>query len=1078
MNRHISTNTQLYPRLALYLATATFLTSSWAGAQTQFTALSADQLAQIRVQRPQRILVANQAIDKKRLTGGLTIDDTFQHVSSTFDDAGGLHVRYVRRYKNLRVIGGGVKVNVNTQGSDGSIRHFKTLNVAVPSIVPTVNEAAMLQTVATDLGTFVNDLDSKQELVILPGGVETRDPRLAWMVIADAPDAEATHYFIDANSGAIISKAPAHVHNDDVTPGTGRGFHNGKVDITTRYSSAQNKYKLQDTTRGETLVYDVQDKKPTSSFHGDPYWKTTNDWANGADWKLGDSTTGLAGQSAAVDAFHRAARTWDLLKKVYQREGLNDDNQPMKLRVHVRKKKNELYGDAHWDGYFANFGDGKTSDSSHLATRMIVAHELGHGLWTHTVNDGNNKGEARGLNEGTGDILASLVHHYTELADSKGSIVPTNRPREFGMFESRSINALGYQNSAGDTGLRWYMPNMKDYEEHVQGTVYGKMFATLAMGAPSQAEYDAGSPCTANSGRIFNCLMSPFLQQGMAGIGMDKAGKIWYRATTAKFPEEPTFSSTRADFLEAAADLHGLNSREYKSVMNAFRAINVGDEATDTGNPTISITLPVIDKNEESMRLAVYGNDDIGVKRIDLSFPGSSISHHWDDFIGYMSMASTTPGTWLIQATAHDAKGKQGNHSRQFTHTGANFLIQNRGFESGSASWTSSSTDLFKNDARHSFLGSRYVSFKANSSIRQQFTVPAGVDSCKVGYRVRVVPNNFEESDNLLVELMNANGTSVLSTLNSISPELNTTDLESNHYKRYTHEIPGCSGQTRGIRFRTTNTSADRFRIDNVFVVYEADVKANFNVTVDEGERTVIFEVKNIQNIAADQIGHVGFNSPGLLPVNDPSAPYVIIKSTSDFVLNANYNVQASIVDVAGATVYTSPAVPFLVKEVNQLLNNPGMESSGLWWTNTGSTAWCQAPGAGEGALGFVGIGCANMLGNGTVYQQVAIPSGPGQAELTFRLNIIQGTGNQDLKVRVENVNTGVSTILDTIPGTENTNAGISHKGYRKYTFNLAPYLGQTVRIKFQTTNNSGSPMQFLIDNAGVTYKAYGFAGQ
>lgn len=1078
MNKIIEFNTQNFQPFHLALAAALLAAASLANGQTDLTTISPAQRIQLRAERPKRILVASQALDLERSRIGLTADDTFDPVASAFDDAGGLHVRYVRRYKKVRVIGGSVKVSVNPQGGQGSVRRLSPMNVAVASVVPTVSEVSVQQTIATDMGVFVGELDSQLELVILPPGKTRKDPRLAWMAVADAPEAEATRYYVDALTGAILLKGPAHVYNDDVTPGTGKSFYSGQVPITTRYSSAQNKFKLQDTTRGGTLIYDVEDKKPTSSFHGNPYWNNDNTWGNGIDWEAGDSTKGATGQTAAVDAFHRARLTWDMLSKVYGREGLRDDNDPMKLRVHVRKKKSELYGDAHWDGYFANFGDGKESDDPHRARLLTVPHELGHGLWTFSVSEDKDdwKDEARGLNEGHGDIMAMLVHHYAELAKGTGATVPTSAPGDLSLFRGRSVNPLSYE-AGGQTGLRWYMPNMGDYEEHVQGCAYGKMFATLAMGAPSQAEYDAGAPCTANSGNSYSCLVSPWLPQGMAGIGMQKAGKIWYRATTANFPAKPTFSSTRADYLEAAAYLYGASSPEYKSVMNAFRAINVGPEATDTEHPTAGLSAPIVDNQEETVRLNVSGSDDIGVVKLDISLQGAAKTVAWSTFNGYLSLANTPYGTRAVNAKAYDALGKIGQTSRQMIYSGANFLIDNRGFESGSSGWTASSGTLIKNDSKKAFVGSRYVSFTVNSSVRQQFTAPAGANYCTVGYRVSVTSNILATMP-LQVELMQANGTTVQSVLNTISPALDTTDSSSNNYKKHMHTINNCAGQTRWIRFRTIAASPDQYRLDNVFVTYYAAPTADFSVAVDEAEGSVIFALKNIQNIQPEQIDYVEIGSPGANGAKLRYAPYLIIRPASDFTPNATYQVKASIVTHAGIKVFNSPTLPFIVREVNQLVKNPGFEPSGTFWARTGSTAWCNPPGAGEGSLGFMGTGCAAFTGNGTVYQLVSIPSGPGQAQLTFRLKIKEGSSQHVLGIKVENPVTGHSTSLGGIVGNANTNAGTSHKEYRKFTYNLTPFMGQTIRLKFEAVDNSPNPMLFYVDNVGVTHKTFGVTTQ
>ncbi|MBC8165164.1 MAG: hypothetical protein H7Y20_04735 [Bryobacteraceae bacterium] len=82
---------------------------------------------------------------------------------------------------------------------------------------------------------------------------------------------------------------------------------------------------------------------------------------------------------------------------------------------------------------------------------------------------------------------------------------------------------------------------------------------------------------------------------------------------------------------------------------------------------------------------------------------------------------------------------------------------------------------------------------------------PAGATSCKIELQ-RVGEPSSGQSQNLEVEMMQSNGTTVHSTLNSISPDLDTTDAVSNKYKRYSHNPNNCAGQTRWIRFRTQST--------------------------------------------------------------------------------------------------------------------------------------------------------------------------------------------------------------------------------------------------------------------------------
>ncbi|MBC8165234.1 MAG: hypothetical protein H7Y20_05085 [Bryobacteraceae bacterium] len=54
--------------------------------------------------------------------------------------------------------------------------------------------------------------------------------------------------------------------------------------------------------------------------------------------------------------------------------------------------------------------------------------------------------------------------------------------------------------------------------------------------------------------------------------------------------------------------------------------------------------------------------------------------------------------------------------------------------------------------------------------------------------------------------------------------------------------------------------------------------------------------------------------------------------------------------------------------------------------------------------------------------------------------------------------------------------SGTSHNGYRKFTFNMNPSLGKTIRLRFQSVNTSAYMMLFYVYDVGLTYKAQGYA--
>jgi hypothetical protein len=84
---------------------------------------------------------------------------------------------------------------------------------------------------------------------------------------------------------------------------------------------------------------------------------------------------------------------------------------------------------------------------------------------------------------------------------------------------------------------------------------------------------------------------SPCLPGGMAGLGNDKAARIWYRALTTKLTDPNTdYAGFRPLMVAAATELYESGSPEVAAVQNAFAAINVGAPAG--GKDPVLVTMP------------------------------------------------------------------------------------------------------------------------------------------------------------------------------------------------------------------------------------------------------------------------------------------------------------------------------------------------------------------------------------------------------------------------------------------------------------------------------------------------------
>ncbi|MGJ5819730.1 M4 family metallopeptidase [Paludibaculum fermentans] len=1045
--------------------------------------------ARLLAERPQRLQTARTMLDSQRLVLGLSTDDTFEPASSVYDELGRLNVRFHRYYKGVRVLGGDLKLGVDAAGKSARVTTRPRPALAMPPVAPGLSRKAMEETLARELRTAGSELSIESELVIHGAGAT---PMLVWMARVESDSRPPTTYLVDAQTGAIVKSWSNLVEALTPEQTTGQSQRYGEIPIDHVRNTVTDRYEFQDAQRGLTRIYDMQDKNPTSTFKGALYTQNPADpalttWGNGLDWAFGNSTTGKTGQTAAVEAYYGARLTWDMYKNVLSRDGLDDAGSPMKLRVHIRKQADEPYGDAYWDGTYASFGDGTESGHSSRTDTITVAHELGHGLWDQLVTTDNGCGECRGLNEGHGDIQGAIVNHYRALAGGTGSTIPSPAPGDVSLFFFRSINPWSYV-IGGQPGLPYYVDDMGDYEEHIQGCAYGRLFATLAMGAPSVEEYDAGPACDPEDGAQFRCLVSPILPQGLVGVGLHNAARIWYLASLAYMDASPTFPETRDAYLSAAEDLFGLNSPEYKTVVNAWAAVQIGDEAPDTAAPTVAMAAPILNNLEQSLLVTLNASDDIGVHHIDF-FRNAVLEHtvQGNVWVGLLDLSKVGFGNYTLSATAYDRMGKTGNAQKPLAYQGANYVLKNRGFEQGADSWNLSGSAQVKSSSAKAFLGAGYAALDNTGWVQQKFSVPYGLLGLTVGYRVAVDPaaGNVDSIERLDVEILTAGGV-LVQTLDTIYANFNTLDKVYRDYKQLNHSLPlSYAGRDYILRFRSTSAKAKRFRIDNAYVVYQAVPHLDLFVAVDEAEGSVTFQAKNITGIELSQIKQIRVAQPGTEGTRLGSQLMAVLP-TAEFKVNTDYQVVASIIDVLDAEVAHTAPVHFQLKPVNQIIVNQGFEGGNGWWDLGGAAEVIKYdPAWGEGNAAFLGDRWARLGGLGTkntasLRQHVAIPKGVSNVKLTFRTRIDSGelVPGDFLKVNV--LDLASYTLLETlttIPSTTETDTADNYHAHQKFNgFDLTAYKGKTIILEFQATENAGWPSTFHIDNVGVTYSVLGLA--
>jgi hypothetical protein len=147
-----------------------------------------------------------------------------------------------------------------------------------------------------------------------------------------------------------------------------------------------------------------------------------------------------------------------------------------------------------------------------------------------------------------------------------------------------------------------------------------------------------------------------------------------------------------------------------------------------------------------------------------------------------------------------------------------------------------------------------------------------------------------------------------------------------------------------------------------------------------------------------------------------------------------------------------------------QILVNPGFESGNTTWvasTSVINTSASEPAHGGSWKAWLDGYGTAHT---DTLYQQIAIFSTKTSATLTFWLHVDTAetsttTAFDTLQVQIRSSS---GTVLQTLATYSNLDA---KAGYAQKSFNLAAYIGQTIRIYLVGTEDSVKQTSFVVDD-------------
>ncbi|QWP79504.1 M4 family metallopeptidase [Lysobacter sp. K5869] len=525
----------------------------------------------------------------------LVRNDGFNARDVMIDRDGTEHVRMERSYEGLPVIGGDMVVH-SRDGQLLSVTQGSNMHTALrPNLQPAISASQAQTVAAAGFDGQVAQTDPAKLVVYARNGMQ---PTLAYQVGLNgarngSQDPGVMSYFVDARTGGVLEAEDR--FQTAAANGTAKTLTLGNVGIVT--DSTANGYRLVDVSRGGARTLDMLNKTADPLIEKDSTTPAEEavildsfkvaTLPNDADNVWGNNATSDRA-TAAVDAHYGIASTWDYYAVVHGRRGLRNDGQGIDAYVH--------YGNGYFNAGMATFsngtmlmiyGDGDWSNgNTPLVALDVAGHEMSHGVNDATAKLGYyNVKDSGGVNEANSDIFGTLVEFSTGNASDTGDyligekIYPAsswgdpNRPQALRkMFDQASdggsINcypAGGFSGSATASGGK--------YDPHNTSGVGNRFAYLLAEGAvvpkgfAATSAYDFGGYTPAKL--VCNGDTS------IVGIGRAKLGAIWYRALTKYFVSSTDYPGARAGTLQAAADLYGANSTEYKTVARAWSAAGV-----------------------------------------------------------------------------------------------------------------------------------------------------------------------------------------------------------------------------------------------------------------------------------------------------------------------------------------------------------------------------------------------------------------------------------------------------------------------------------------------------------------------
>lgn len=460
----------------------------------------------------------------------------FTLASSSVDNLGFNNLLYQQKYLGLDVFLCELTVHVRP---DGHISSISSATIPTPQgvdVIPSVTPEEAIQRASMLNPLLARGVSSKPELVIF--GAFEHAPALAWKFDLQVGGTLRWRNLVNATTGDLIEQYS--ITQTAAVKGSGADgngitraldlWQDGAafylVDASKPMFDPSSTPPLQG--RGVINIYDGQNKDVV-----DPQFSAG----------LIQSTSATSGWLPdAVGAAWGLSQTYDYFRTKHQRNSL--DGQGGTIRAIVRYKLNEA------NAFF--IGETTTMVFGDLQPRLIdiSAHELAHGVTNASGNGGvlEYRFQPGALNESFSDIFAELVENFaTGSNDWKMFLAFADGNRQIRDFAQPGVITSGGRPFPSKMSEFWELP----------------------------ADDDAGG-VHINSSINNHCFYQ--LSTAMDGaIGLEDAGRIYYRTLTTYMKRQSQFVDVRIGAIQSAIDIFGADSVQVQKTRQAYDLVEIFD---------------------------------------------------------------------------------------------------------------------------------------------------------------------------------------------------------------------------------------------------------------------------------------------------------------------------------------------------------------------------------------------------------------------------------------------------------------------------------------------------------------------